>query len=497
MYLRKRGIARGSSKPVHRDRKDGLISITTLSTENYLVASLVEVNSETDFVSRHPRFVAFTELVGRALAKLLSAACRSATTEAGPGKGSSVPSISSSAFSLLREGEGGGRMVKEKRGSGEREEKEENATLLEALKDVQISSDGLKEIGVVGGGLCIEPTASSQPPAGSASKHEGADSASRLFQTSDGGNASPASSASLSPPARTSTAEGTTMSIRDVLSLLSQQFGEQIDVSRCAGLSIPMGQTASQDSPSVEEDGGKPIFSYYAVGSYIHNKISEKNVGRSGALVVLKWMSSKKSLLDNRIEESSSLILDDKLADNTIQKKMQFLARLLAMQCIATRPRFLRYSDIDSHLLEMEKQIIRDSLLAKGEGCALSAAPPDVLEKAVKGRLSSLLKEQILLEQEFLLSSQLEGQLFVPANKHNEGRERSGSVKKQQGSRSSEMNDIDDNSLSDDADSKLPGYTMPRNMAVKDVLKYVASYLNFEKLEVSGLQVIAIDESSK
>ncbi|PHJ22936.1 elongation factor ts protein [Cystoisospora suis] len=492
VYLRKRGIARGNTRSADRVPGEGLISITTLATENTLVTSLVEVNSDTDFVSRHPRFVAFAQLAGRALAQLLLAPGRVGTTPTS-GESSLSSSFSFSSSSLGSEDRrGGGRGPEEERQKQERK-KEENAGLLELLKNTPISPDDVEESGLDADGLSIGKTSSPKheidagdtvgPGVRSSDERETPSPSSVCRNNSTGSE----DSVTLSRP---------TILLREILSLLSQQFGETIEISRCRGLTVPVRPMTGPGSLAFEnhrEDSSYP--SCYAVGSYIHNHFSGKNVGRSGAVVVLRWRMPKKSFSTDAEDKRGSSTLAGNSADTNVHMKMQLLAKLLAMQCIATRPRFLRYSDIDPNFLETEKQIIRDSLLSKGERGMLLTAHRDVLEKAVEGRLSSTLNEQILLEQDFLLSAQLQQQLLSSSNKRSED-----SLEDRQNSKGysdAKVKSTRTGNLCEGKNVDSGGTTMPMNLKVKDALKYVASHYDCEDLDVSDLELLSIDDCTK
>ncbi len=69
--------------------------------------------------------------------------------------------------------------------------------------------------------------------------------------------------------------------------------------------------------------------------------------------------------------------------------------RELAMQVAATNPLAVSQEEIDQNLLEAEKKIYREQALEEGK-------PENVVEKIIEGRVNKFLKENTLLDQEYV-----------------------------------------------------------------------------------------------
>lgn len=76
-------------------------------------------------------------------------------------------------------------------------------------------------------------------------------------------------------------------------------------------------------------------------------------------------------------------------------EEFQTLARDLAMQVVASRPRFVSREHIPADVLEQE----RTAAAAQGEG---SGKPAEVREKMIDGKMEKFYQETVLLEQPFI-----------------------------------------------------------------------------------------------
>ncbi len=77
------------------------------------------------------------------------------------------------------------------------------------------------------------------------------------------------------------------------------------------------------------------------------------------------------------------------------QEEFRVLVRDLAMQIAAACPLVVRREDVDSALLEKEREIYREIAVAEKK-------PENVIDKIVEGRIQKFYKENVLLEQEFV-----------------------------------------------------------------------------------------------
>lgn len=82
--------------------------------------------------------------------------------------------------------------------------------------------------------------------------------------------------------------------------------------------------------------------------------------------------------------------------DNT--DASQTLARDIAMQVAAMNPAHVRREEVQSDLVEKEKEILRDQLAGENK-------PAEIVEKIITGRLEKFYEEIVLLEQSFVKDS--------------------------------------------------------------------------------------------
>lgn len=79
-------------------------------------------------------------------------------------------------------------------------------------------------------------------------------------------------------------------------------------------------------------------------------------------------------------------------------EQFQQLAKDVAMQVVASKPRFVSKDDVSPEVLEAEREILRNQTLAEGK-------PEQIVDKIVDGRLSKFYSEICLLEQPFIRDS--------------------------------------------------------------------------------------------
>jgi elongation factor Ts len=76
-------------------------------------------------------------------------------------------------------------------------------------------------------------------------------------------------------------------------------------------------------------------------------------------------------------------------------EEFQRLAKEIAMQVAAAKPRYLNKADVPGSVLEVEKEILRKQTLEEGK-------PRHIVEKIVEGRISKYYSEVCLLEQPYI-----------------------------------------------------------------------------------------------
>ncbi len=99
--------------------------------------------------------------------------------------------------------------------------------------------------------------------------------------------------------------------------------------------------------------------------SYIHNKVTE-NLGKLGVIVAIESKANETELLD--------------------------AGKQIAMHIAATSPKSLNIEDLDSNLVEREREILINQAISSGK-------PKEIAEKMVQGRLQKFFQEVVLNEQ--------------------------------------------------------------------------------------------------
>ncbi len=75
--------------------------------------------------------------------------------------------------------------------------------------------------------------------------------------------------------------------------------------------------------------------------------------------------------------------------------EFQSLVKDLAMQVVASRPRWLRPEDVPAEVLEQEKAIYRKQLEEEGK-------PEHIMDRIIEGKVKKFYEESCLLEQPFI-----------------------------------------------------------------------------------------------
>jgi elongation factor Ts len=83
-------------------------------------------------------------------------------------------------------------------------------------------------------------------------------------------------------------------------------------------------------------------------------------------------------------------------ADEKIKsQEMKSLARDLALQIAASKPKYLKRDEVPTTVLDYEKEILKSQALQEGK-------PEKVIEKMVDGRINKFYAEVCLMEQPFI-----------------------------------------------------------------------------------------------
>ena len=99
--------------------------------------------------------------------------------------------------------------------------------------------------------------------------------------------------------------------------------------------------------------------------SYIHNKVSE-DLGKLGVIVAIGSKAKENQLQD--------------------------VGKQIAMHIAATSPKSLNIEDLDSELVDREREVLIDQAVSTGK-------PKEIAEKMVQGRLQKVFQEVVLNEQ--------------------------------------------------------------------------------------------------
>jgi len=128
-------------------------------------------------------------------------------------------------------------------------------------------------------------------------------------------------------------------------------IGENISVRRCKGLKVGKG----------------------TISGYMHNSIAN-NMGKIGVLVAL---------------ESEAPV-----------EKLSSIGKSLAMHICSADPQSLDIQSLDKKVLERERQILIEQAKETGKN-------PDIIDKMVEGRLRKYYEESVLLEQVYVLDTDI------------------------------------------------------------------------------------------
>ncbi len=80
---------------------------------------------------------------------------------------------------------------------------------------------------------------------------------------------------------------------------------------------------------------------------------------------------------------------------SSVQDKVKELCKDLCMQVVASSPRFITPKDVSSDVIESEKEIYREQILAQGK-------PANIVDKIVEGKMGKFYEEVCFLEQPFI-----------------------------------------------------------------------------------------------
>lgn len=109
------------------------------------------------------------------------------------------------------------------------------------------------------------------------------------------------------------------------------------------------------------------------ISSYIHNQVAS-GLGKIGVLVALESTGDKVKLAE--------------------------IGKQIAMHIAAARPQALKVEDLDSAIVEREKEVFKEQAKASGK-------PAEVIEKMIDGRIRKFYEEIVLMNQVFVRDDKL------------------------------------------------------------------------------------------
>ena len=106
----------------------------------------------------------------------------------------------------------------------------------------------------------------------------------------------------------------------------------------------------------------------------------------------------------------SYLHMGGKIATLTVVKGSNSeVAKDVAMQAAAMKPKYVFESDVPESDLEAEKKVLKEQAINEGK-------PADIAEKMVAGRLKKFYKEQCLVDQVFIKDDSIDVQTYLKNN---------------------------------------------------------------------------------
>ena len=105
----------------------------------------------------------------------------------------------------------------------------------------------------------------------------------------------------------------------------------------------------------------------------------------------------------------SYLHMGGKIATLTVVKGDEAVAKDIAMQAAAMKPKYVFESDVPEADIEAEKKVLKEQAMNEGKSA-------DIAEKMVIGRLKKFYKEQCLIDQAFIKDDSIDVQTYLKNN---------------------------------------------------------------------------------
>ena len=156
----------------------------------------------------------------------------------------------------------------------------------------------------------------------------------------------------------------------------------------------------SSDNPNLNKDEFLKLkFDNLVVADFINNMIAKigENLILSDLIILKNDKSYNSFYIHNSYSKNIGKIISLINYDsNENDEKIRSLSKNLCMHVAAMKPESIDISDLDSVIIEKEKNIQRELILSSGK-------PSNIVDKILEGKMSKFFSEVTLLNQKFIL----------------------------------------------------------------------------------------------
>ena len=156
----------------------------------------------------------------------------------------------------------------------------------------------------------------------------------------------------------------------------------------------------SSDNPNLNKDEFLKLkFENLVVADFINNMIAKigENLILSDLIILKNDKSYNSFYIHNSYSKNIGKIISlINYESNENDEKIKSLSKNLCMHVAAMKPESIDISDLDSVIIEKEKNIQRELILSSGK-------PSNIVDKILEGKMSKFFSEVTLLNQKFIL----------------------------------------------------------------------------------------------
>ncbi len=156
----------------------------------------------------------------------------------------------------------------------------------------------------------------------------------------------------------------------------------------------------SSDNPNLNKDEFLKLkFENLVVADFINNMIAKigENLILSDLIILKNDKSYNSFYIHNSYSKNIGKIISlINYESNENDEKIKSLSKNLCMHVAAMKPESIDVSDLDSVIIEKEKNIQRELILSSGK-------PSNIVDKILEGKMSKFFSEVTLLNQKFIL----------------------------------------------------------------------------------------------